>query len=324
MLRGLKQLLPTVGVGNDVLIGLSQPDDAAVYRLGGGRVLIATVDFFTPIVDDPFDYGRIAAANSMSDVYAMGGDPFLALSVAAFPDALPADTVIQILHGAATMVQSAGAVLAGGHTVRDQEPKFGLCVMGFAEEASLITKGGARQGDALYLTKPIGTGTLSTALKRDQLAPEPLASAVASMATLSRAAAHAAREAGVRGGTDVTGFSLAGHALEMAAAAAANLMLSIQWSSVPVLEGAREAIAGGFVPGGTKANEQSFAPRVQGLDLLSASDRALLFDPQTSGGLLLAVSPSRCEAFERASDEQGTPAWRIGRVDAGTGLTILP
>ncbi len=322
MLRGLKQLLPNVGVGNDVLIGLSQPDDAAVYRLEGGRVLIATVDFFTPIVDDPFDYGRIAAANSMSDVYAMGGDPFLALSVAAFPDTLPADTVIQILHGAATMVQSAGAVLAGGHTVRDQEPKFGLCVMGFANETSLITKGGARPGDALYLTKPIGTGTLSTALKRDRLAPEPLASAVASMATLSRGAAHAARHAGVRGGTDVTGFSLAGHALEMAAAA--NLMLSIQWSSIPVLEGAREAIAGGFVPGGTKANEQSFAPRVQGLDQLSASDRALLFDPQTSGGLLLAVSPSRCESFERACDEQGTRAWRIGRVDAGSGLTILP
>lgn len=322
MLRGLKQLLPNVGAGDDVLIGLSQPDDAAVYRLGAGRVLIATVDFFTPIVDDPFDYGRIAAVNSMSDVYAMGGDPFLALSVAAFPDELPPEVIVKILHGAATMLQSAGAVLAGGHTVRDKEPKFGLCVMGFADESALITKGGAQPGELLYLTKPLGTGALSTALKRDRLAPEPLASAVQSMATLSRGPARAARRAGVHGGTDITGFSLAGHALEMAAAA--SVMLTIDWAQVPVLEGARAAIADGCVPGGTTANETSFAPRVHQLDGMPPLERALLFDPQTSGGLLLAVPPTRCDEFERAIAEEGAVAWRIGRVDAGVGLTILP
>lgn len=321
MLRDLKSKRPQVGTHPELLIGLAQPDDAAVYRLGDGRVLIATVDFFTPIVDDPFDYGRIAAANALSDVYAMGGEPFLALSVAAFPDQLPPEMVAEILAGAAETVEAAGAVLAGGHTVRDAEPKFGLAALGFGTESQLIAKSGARAGDRLWLSKPLGTGALSTALKRDQLPPDPLAAAVASMARLSRHVAQAAREAGVRGGTDVTGFSLAGHALELAEASQADLR--IEWSAVPLLPFATEAVGAGFVPGGTRSNDAAFQDRIEGLDRMDPSSRALLFDPQTSGGLLLAIPTAGEQPFRAALSRLGEQAWPIGSVTAGRGRVVI-
>ncbi len=312
-------LLPDAG-GPDLLVGLAQPDDAAVYRLGGGRALVVSLDFFTPIVDDPYDYGQIAAANALSDVYAMGGDPLLALSIAAFPADLPVEILTTIVHGAGVKVREAGAVLAGGHTVRDAEPKFGLCVVGTAREDALITKGGARPGDRLYLSKPLGTGVLSTALKNDRVDAATLRAAVASMAALSGGASRAAVAAGVRGGTDVTGFALAGHALEMAEAAGARLVL--EWPLVPVLDGARAAIADGMVPGGTSANEASFAPRVEGLGALPAGERALLFDPQTSGGLLLAVPPAAEDAFRAVAVSEGAAMTRVGRVEPGRGLRL--
>lgn len=318
----MKALIPDLDRGGDVLVGLTAPDDAAVYRLGDGRVLIATLDFFTPIVDDPFDYGRIAAANSLSDVYAMGGEPFLALSIAAFPDSFGTELMTKILHGAATAVREAGAALVGGHTVRDAEPKFGLCALGFAREQELMTKGGAALGDQLYLTKPLGTGTLSTALKKEALPAEWLASAVLSMSTLSRDPARAARAAGVRGGTDITGFGLAGHALEMATAA--GVAFEIGWSQVPVLPGARESIAAGHVPGGTRSNRSAFVDNVAGLDQLSEAESWLLFDPQTSGGLLLAVPAAQEAVFLAALRATATNAWRIGRVIGGTGLVVKP
>jgi selenide,water dikinase len=317
----LTTLLPDVG-GPDLLVGLAQPDDAAVYRLGGGRALVVSLDFFTPIVDDPYDYGQIAAANAISDVYAMGGDPLLALSIAAFPDGLPLDVLTAIIHGAGAKVQEAGGVLAGGHTVRDAEPKFGLCVVGLAREDALITKGGARPGDALYLSKPLGTGAISTALKSDRIDAGVLRAAVASMAALSGGAARAALAAGVRGGTDVTGFSLAGHALEMASAAGARLVL--EWARVPALEGARAAIADGMVPGGTRSNAEAFGARVAGLEALPAAERALLFDPQTSGGLLLAVPAAAETIFRAAARSEGATVVRIGRVVEGAGLLVEP
>ncbi len=312
-------LLPDAG-GPDLLVGLAQPDDAAVYRLGGGRALVVSLDFFTPIVDDPYDYGQIAAANALSDVYAMGGDPLLALSIAAFPADLPVEILTTIVHGAGVKVREAGAVLAGGHTVRDAEPKFGLCVVGTAREDALITKGGARPGDRLYLSKPLGTGVLSTALKNGRLDAATLRAAVASMAALSGGASRAAVAAGVRGGTDVTGFALAGHALEMAEAAGARLVL--EWPLVPVLDGARAAIADGMVPGGTSANEASFAPRMEGLGALPEGERALLFDPQTSGGLLLAVPPAAEDAFRAVAVSEGAAMTRVGRVEPGRGLRL--
>ncbi len=320
MLRGLKDAIPDSG-GPDLLVGLSQPDDAAVYRLGGGRALIVSLDFFTPIVDDPFDFGRIAAANAISDVYAMGGDPFLALSIAAFPADLPVELLTETVKGAATKVREAGAILAGGHTVKDPEPKFGLAVLGFADEQRLILKGGARAGDALYLTKPIGTGVLSTALKNERLAAEPLAAAIESMARLSGGAARAAVAAGVRGGTDVTGFALAGHAVEVARASGARLVL--EWARVPVLAGAREAAADGQIPGGTTANAAAFASAVRGHEALPEVERALLFDPQTSGGLLLAVPAAHDALFRAAAESESVVATRVGRVEAGAPALVI-
>ncbi len=322
MLRGVTDRVPDLAGGDQLLVGLAEPDDAAVYRLGGGRVLIATVDFFTPIVDDPFAYGQVAAANSISDVYAMGGDPFLALSVAAFPADLPPEILAEILAGAATKVREAGAVLAGGHTVRDAEPKFGLTVLGFAREESLILKRGARPGDLLYLTKPLGTGVLATALKEEALGAEAESALVASMARLSGGASRAAVAAGVRGGTDVTGYALAGHALEMAEASGARLV--VEWGRVPLLALARERAAEGFVPGGTATNEAAFGPRIDGLAGLAEVDRALLFDPQTSGGLLLAVPADAEGVFRAALAAEATDGWRIGRVEAGAGVALEP
>lgn len=305
-----------------LLVGLSEPDDAAVYRLGDGRALIVSLDFFTPIVDDAFDYGQIAAANAISDIYAMGGQPFLALSIVGFPAHLPVELLTRIVQGAAAKVNEAGAVLAGGHSVRDDEPKFGLAVLGMAQETELILKGGARPGDRLYLTKPLGTGLLGTALKNEALAPDHARGLVESMARLSAPAARAARAAGVRSGTDVTGFSLAGHALEIAAASGARLV--VEWGRVPVLPGAREAAAAEMIPGGTWANADAFASRVAGLDALPEAERALLFDPQTSGGLLLAVPPAGEAAFLATLAEAGAPAWHVGGVEPGSGLAIVP
>jgi len=315
----LNALIPDTG-GPDLLVGLARPDDAAVHRLGGGRALIATLDFFTPIVDDPGDFGRVAAANAMSDVYAMGGDPFLALSIAAFPAELPVEILTAIVAGAASKVQEAGAVLAGGHTVKDAEPKFGLAVLGFADENALILKGGARPGDRLYLTKPLGVGVVATALKNER-APEDVArAALGWMTRLSGGPSRAAVAAGVKGGTDVTGFGLAGHALEMAEASGTRFV--VEWPKAPLLPGARDLAAAGFVPGGAHDNLAAAAPRIAGLERLAEVDRLLLADPQTSGGLLLAVPPAAETTFRCAAFSEGFEIWPIGRVEEGAGLAV--
>jgi len=303
----------------DLLVGLSSPDDAAVYRMNHEQAVVLTVDFFAPLVDDPYDYGAISAANAMSDVYAMGGEVVLALNVAAFPDDMAPETLAQILRGGADKVAEAGGVVAGGHTIRDEEPKYGMCVIGFVHSEKGLTKGGARPGDALYLTKALGTGIVSTAARGGAASADDLAVAVASMTKLNRHASHIAREVGVNAMTDVTGYSLLGHSREVATAS--GVCLRIDAGAVPVLPGALEYAGRGIVTGGAERNRRHFGPDVR----IEGSDPALehvLWDPQTSGALLMAVSPDFTGELERRFGEAGEALWRIGEVVAGSGVEV--
>jgi len=310
----------------DLLVGLQTADDAAVYRLSPEQAIIQTVDFFTPIVDDPWTYGAIAAANSMSDVYAMGGDVLLALNVAGFPENLPPSVVAAVFEGAAAKVAEAGGVIAGGHTVVDAEPKFGLAVTGTIHPDRILTKAGARPGDQLFLTKPIGTGVVSTALKRGSAAEEDVQAAVAAMLTLNRAAAEAIRSVdGVHACTDVTGFGLLGHAAEVAAKS--QVGLRVEASAVPLLAGAERYAAEGNLAGGLGRNRDHFASHGGGVRLdpaIPAPLAALLYDPQTSGGLLVAVAADQAPALGAAFAAADLPLWPIGAVVAGAGIDVAP
>jgi selenide,water dikinase len=305
----------------DVLVGLADPDDAAVLDLGQGRVLILTTDFFTPIVDEPYDFGAIAAANALSDVYAMGGDPVLALNLVAFPPQLSAATLAELHRGGAEMVRSAGAVIAGGHSIQDKEPKYGLCVVGFGDATRLLTKGGARPGDLFYLTKPLGTGTITTALKRGIAAPEDVAAAVASMKELNRSASRAALASGAKAATDVTGYGLVGHGLEMAEAS--GVRFRFEWDALGWLPGARGLAEGMVFPGGAFNNLEHFGSRLTRTRALTDGEAMLLFDPQTSGGLLVAVPVGRGAEFTRYLEGDGGRAWRVGAVVEGEGLEVF-
>lgn len=303
-----------------VLVGPEHSDDAAVYRLTDDLAIVSTVDFFTPIADDPFDFGAISAANSLSDIYAMGARPLFALSVVAFPSRrLPLSVLERILAGAAEVAREAGIPILGGHTVDDNEPKFGLAVTGVVHPDRVLTNAAARAGDALVLTKPIGTGILATAVKRGQAGDDVAARIVAIMRTLNRAAAEAMLETGVSACTDVTGFGLLGHLREMAAAS--GLDAEIDAASVPFIEPARELAAADVVPGGTLENLAHVSPHVDFAPGLSRVDKVLLADAQTSGGLLVSVPAARCNALLAALREKGVlEARRIGRFTGpGTG-----
>lgn len=303
-----------------VLVGPERSDDAAVYRLSDEIAVVSTVDFFTPIADDPFDFGAVSAANSLSDVYAMGATPLFALSVVAFPSRrLPLSVLERILAGAAEVVREAGIAIVGGHTVDDTEPKFGLAVTGVVHPDRVLTNAAARVGDALVLTKPIGTGILATAVKRGLAHDDAARRLVAVMRTLNRSAAEAMLETGVSACTDVTGFGLLGHLREMAAAS--GLDAELDAASVPLIEGARELAAADAVPGGTLENLAHVAPHVDFAPGLSRVDRLLLADAQTSGGLLISVPSARCDALLAVLGEKGVPAARrIGRfTGAGPG-----
>ncbi len=304
----------------DLLIGLNGPDDAAVYRLDSDRALIVTTDFFTPIVDDPYDYGAIAAANSLSDVYAMGGQPILALNIAAFPPDLPVEMMSTILRGSAEEVKKAGAVLAGGHTIQDKEPKFGLVVIGMAHPDRIMTKGGAKPGDALVLSKPLGTGVITTALKRQEASAEHVRVAVAVMSTLNQRASDLAVAHGVRGATDVTGYGFLGHAIEMAEGA--RVRFTFHWGKIPFLPGAPEYAHKWMFPGGAFNNKSFYGPRIDFDPALSEEQQMLLFDPQTSGGLLLAVPPTRLEALLAQANQDQPTLWHIGQVSQGQGIEV--
>lgn len=304
----------------DLLVGLREPDDAAVWRLDEDRALVVTTDFFTPVVDDAYDYGAIAAANSMSDVYAMGGKPFLALNVAALPDDLPNEIAGEIMRGGAEKAREAGVVIAGGHTVKDKEPKFGLVVIGFVDPHKMLGKGGLQVGDVLVLTKPLGFGVTTTALKRQQVDEKDLLEAVNWMKRLNKEASQLAVEFGLRGGTDITGYSLLGHGLEMANAS--NVSLKLEFAKIPFISCARKHAEMGCFAGGAFDNKSHFESQVKFADSIDEENQMLLFDPQTSGGLLLGVPQENVESFVARAEALNQSVWVIGRVEAGAGIGV--
>jgi len=304
----------------NLLVGLGEPDDAAVWKLDDERALVVTTDFFTPVVDDAYDFGAIAAANALSDVYAMGGKPFLALNIAALPPDMPTEVTSNILRGGADVAKAAGVVIAGGHTVQDQEPKYGLVVLGFVNPQHMLTKKGLHEGDILVLTKPIGFGTTTTALKREQADPADVAEVVEWMKKLNKRASELAQEFNLSGGTDITGFSLLGHAYEMADASGVGIRFA--YHNIPFISGARGYAEQFIFPGGTYDNRLYFGSNVHFNLSLDEPSQLLLFDAQTSGGLLLAVPPDRLEQLQSRAAQLDQPVWVIGEVVQGKGIEV--
>ncbi len=300
---------------------MDSPDDAAVWRLDEQRALVVTTDFFTPVVDDPYDYGAIAAANALSDVYAMGGLPFLALNIAALPPDLPPEISSEIIRGGAEKAREAGVVIAGGHTIQDKEPKYGLVAIGFADPRQLLTKRGAHPGDRLVLTKPLGFGVTTTALKREQAEPGDVAEVVGWMKRLNRAAGQLALDLDLRCATDVTGFSLLGHGYELALAGGVGLRLD--YAAIPFVAGARKYAEMWTFPGGAADNKLYFSDFVRFAPGIDEAAQMLLFDPQTSGGLLMVVPPEKLDALQARATELDQPAWVIGEVVEGDGIEVL-
>jgi selenide, water dikinase len=303
----------------NLLVGLSPADDAAVYRLDDERALIFTTDFFPPMVDDPAVFGAVAAVNALNDVFAMGGKPLLALSVAAFPEELPIESVRAVFDAAAAKVEEAGALLAGGHTIRDDEPKYGLAVIGTVHPEAIWRKNGARPGDVLYLTKPLGTGLVLTGVRKKVLGQEELQAAAATMMELNDRAAETVRPFEPSAVTDVTGFGLFGHAHEMAEGSGVCLVLDP--ASFPALPGALAVARRGLRTGGDLRNRDfvAGAARIEGLPEELGT---LGFDPQTAGGLLISLPAEKGAVLEAAFADAGLPLARIGQVVEGTGLTL--
>ena len=309
----------------NVLVGTATGDDAGVYRLGDDTALVLTVDFFPPIVDDPRSFGAIAVANSLSDIYAMGGKPLLGLNIVGFPVELPKDILGNILKGGQSKAQEAGCVIIGGHTVDDREPKYGLAAVGLVEPGKQITNAGARPGDSLVLTKPLGTGIITTAGKQGTVSAVVLEGAVAVMSTLNRAASESMVEVGVNACTDVTGFGLVGHLSSMMRESSAGCRLRM--SDIPVLPGARDLVEQGVAPGGTHRNLAGVGSHVRWHDEISQESRLLLCDAQTSGGLLISVAGDRVDRLLGEMEARGVAGPRvIGEVlDGGEqGIQVVP
>jgi selenide,water dikinase len=306
----------------DLLVGMGAADDAAVYRINRRTAIVATLDFFAPVVDDPFTDGAIAAANAMSDVFAMGGEVILALNVAAFPEDLPAEVVQQILTGGASKVAEAGGVIAGGHTVWDQEPKYGLSVLGRVSPARVFRKGGLRPGDVLYLTKPLGSGTLASAAKNGRAEANAWERAQEWMLRLNRHASHLLQRHRVRAATDVTGFGLAGHLWEMVSQAGVRAVLEA--AALPAMEGAIETLGSGIVTGGGGRNRAWTGENVKTRPGVAEELVHLAHDPQTSGGLLFGVPRRKSEELELSFAADDAPLWRIGVIERGApGIAIV-
>jgi selenide,water dikinase len=303
----------------NLLVGLAPADDAVVYRLDDERALVFTLDFFPPLVDDPALFGRIAATNALNDVFAMGGVPLLALSIAAFPESLPNETLAAIFGAADEQVRAAGGILAGGHTLRDDEPKYGLAVVGTVHPDGFWPKSGARPGDALFLTKPLGTGMLLHAAREGRRHEEGLAAAAESMTTLSRSAADALRPFSPHAVTDVTGFGLLGHAHEMAERSGVRIELDA--AALPLLPGALEQAAAGTRTGGDRRNRDFAGPYVEA-DGIGEDVLALAYDPQTSGGLLVALSEDKGPVLAASFAAADLFLARIGRVVEGAGVRL--
>jgi selenide,water dikinase len=310
----------------NLLVGFDTSDDAAVYRLRDDLAVVVTTDFFTPIVDDPYDWGRIAATNALSDVYAMGGTPLLALNLVAWPrEGLPFELLARVLDGGADVARAAGCLVAGGHSIDDAEPKYGMAVVGTVHPDAVLTNSGAQPGDALVLTKPIGLGVISTAVKRDAASAAHLQAAIDVMTTLNASARDAAVDVGVHAATDVTGFGLLGHLRELCAGSGVRAI--VRASEVPVIDGVRDLLASGMVAGGTQRNLAFVAPDVD-FATLAAEEQLLLADAQTSGGLLLAVAPDRVHRLLESCTTRGTLAAAvIGELTAagdGPRITVVP
>jgi selenide,water dikinase len=300
----------------NALVGHATGDDAAVYRLSDERALVVTADFFTPIVDDPYDFGRIAAANALSDVYAMGARPLFVLNLVGFPrKLLPEGILEEILRGGSEVARSAGVPILGGHSIDDAEPKYGMVAIGEVDPSRMVTNAGARPGDMLVLTKPLGSGIVATAVKAGAAPDSVVREAVDCMATLNRGASEAMIAAGVVAGTDVTGFGLLGHLRSMARAS--GVSVRVDADSVPTLVGVRALIEAGHVPGGTRRNLRDLEPDVTFGAAIDEATRVLLADAQTSGGLLIAVSPDRLEALLRQLEGQAPVSAVIGSCEDG-------
>jgi selenide,water dikinase len=309
-----------------LLVGLGAADDAAVYRVSDDLAIVETVDFFPPVVDDAYTWGAVAAVNAMSDVYAMGGEVMFALAVAGFPREFDKTLVAEVFRGAADKVAEAGGVIAGGHTVVDAEPKYGLCVTGRVHPDQVLIKGGLRPGDRLILSKPLGTGVITTAGKDGAAGDDVLAGAVASMSRLNRLAARVAREAGATGATDITGFGFLGHATEMVVASRAGL--EVDAALIPLLPGARALAEAGHFSGGMRRNRR-YVEGLLGARLEIAAEVpgvlvSMLMEAETSGGLLFSVEPGRADGVLDAFRRGGEEAWTIGRVLAEPVVRIRP
>jgi selenide,water dikinase len=302
----------------DLLVGLDPADDAAVYRLDERTALVFTVDFFPPLVDDPRTFGRIAAANALNDVFAMGGQPLLALSVTAFPEELPTAVLGEVLAGAAETTRESGAILAGGHTIRDEEPKYGLAVVGTVHPDGVWRKSDARPGDAVLLTKPLGTGLILQAV-RDGVAPTgSLEAAIDAMVVLNRAAADALRELEPHAVTDITGFGLLGHAPEVALRS--DVAIELDATTLPVLPGAVEVAAAGVRTGGDRRNREFAGPHVT--STAAPELETLAYDPQTAGGLLVTIPAERRVVLEASFAAAGLDIHVVGRVESGSGVRL--
>ncbi len=295
-----------------LLVGLGDPDDAAVYRINDATAIIQTMDFFPPVVDDAYAFGAIAAANAMSDVYAMGGEVLLALNIAAWRDDLPLELLSDVMRGAADKMAEGNAAIAGGHTITDDEPKFGLAVTGTVHPDRIITKAGAQPGDVLVLTKPLGSGLITTAGKNGVASPAHLQKAIDWMTRLNRGGALAMQEVSVRSATDITGYGLLGHAHEMAEAS--NAVFRFEGAALPVLDGALEYARQKQIPGGAGRNKLYLDDKVKFTREFPDDLYEMFFDPQTSGGLLMAVPAAKLDALTRALDAHGTAHWVVGQV----------
>jgi selenide, water dikinase len=317
----LQELLADIAppASRDLLVGLAPSDDAAVYRLDDERALVFTLDFFPPIVDDAADYGAIAAANALGDLFAMNATPLVALSVAAFPEDLPRETVRAILAGAVEQVQAAGAVLAGGHTLRNEEPLFGLAAVGTVDPERTWLKSGARPGDVLFLTKPLGTGLVVHGLKRGLVDPSVFNDAIRWMRMLGRRPAELLGRFRPTAVTDVTGFGLLGHTVEVAERSGVKIRLEA--ASMPALQGALEVAAAGERTGGDERNREFASDRVS-TDGVVDEVVTLAYDPQTSGGLLVSIAPDLAKELESAFLWGGLFLARVGRVEEGTGVEL--
>jgi selenide,water dikinase len=298
----------------NVLVGFDHADDAGVYQIAPDRALVQTVDFFTPVVDDPYTFGQIAATNALSDVYAMGGKPLTALALVCFPEKAELEILERILAGGLSKMVEAGCTVIGGHSIRDEETKFGYAVTGLIDPKKILTNAGARPGDALIFTKALGTGVISTAIKKGKAEPEWIDAAVQSMTKLNKRAAEIIQQGKFRvhSMTDVTGFGLIGHAREMALAS--NVGLRFYSKNIPVLTGALDCIRAGYIPGGLN-NNRDFAECVVGYEApIGAELKTLLFDPQTAGGLLISIAEEDCGELALGMQDAGIPARSIGNV----------